>query len=214
MNGTPTLRTSRLVLRSWTDADVEPLRVITNHPDVVRWFPGEMTVEQAAALVDRHRAELAAGRPGLFAVEVAGSDELIGFVGLSVPQHDLPFQPCVEIGWRLARHVWGHGYATEAARTVLGHGFATLGLDEVVSFTAATNERSRQVMRRLGMHRNPREDFEHPALPPGHELRAHVLYRLGAREWQWSQEAERVRRERSQTSSSGTSASASRSAST
>jgi RimJ/RimL family protein N-acetyltransferase len=43
----------------------------------------------------------------------------IGFVGLSVPRRALPFSPCVEIGWRLARPSWGQGYATEGARAAL-----------------------------------------------------------------------------------------------
>ena len=52
------------------------------------------------------------------------------------------------------------------------------GLDEVVSFTAAANDRSRSVMARLGMTHDPAQDFDHPALPVGSPLRRHVLYRL------------------------------------
>jgi RimJ/RimL family protein N-acetyltransferase len=86
----------------------------------------------------------------------------------------------VEVGWRLAFEYWGYGYATEAARLALGYGFGTLALSEVVSFTSATNHRSRAVMERLGMRRDPAEDFDHPALPESHPLRKHVLYRLGS----------------------------------
>jgi RimJ/RimL family protein N-acetyltransferase len=88
--------------------------------------------------------------------------------------------PCIEVGWRLAFAYWGRGYATEAARLALGYGFGTLSLLEVVSFTASTNRRSRAVMERLGMRRDPAEDFDHPVLPEGHPLREHVLYRLSA----------------------------------
>jgi RimJ/RimL family protein N-acetyltransferase len=86
----------------------------------------------------------------------------------------------VEVGWRLALEYWGYGYATEAARLALGYGFGTLALPEVVSFTSATNHRSRAVMERLGMRRDPAEDFDYPSFPKGHPLRRHVLYRLGA----------------------------------
>jgi len=89
----------------------------------------------------------------------------------------------VEVGWRLARWAWGRGYATEAASAALGYGFERLALDEVVSFTATTNERSRAVMRRLGMTHNSDDDFEHPSLSPGHPLRPHVLYRMKASDW-------------------------------
>ena len=85
--------------------------------------------------------------------------------------------------WRLRRTSWGHGYATEAARECLRFAFETLTLPEVVAFTVPANVRSRALMQRLGMVHNPREDFDHPRLPPGHALRRHVLYRLGRDLW-------------------------------
>jgi RimJ/RimL family protein N-acetyltransferase len=177
------LTTDRLVLTTWSDADARALLQLSQDPEVMRHFPAPATREQIDALVRRHRGNLAAGEPGLFAVHVAESDTFIGFVGLARPSFYAPFTPCVEVGWRLARSAWGRGYATEAARAVLAHGFGTLRLPEVVSFTAMGNEPSRAVMRRLGMHRDPAEDFDHPSLPPGHPLRRHVLYRLAADEW-------------------------------
>jgi RimJ/RimL family protein N-acetyltransferase len=90
----------------------------------------------------------------------------------------LPCSPAVEVGWRLARDAWGQGYATEAARAALSYGFDVLGLDAIVSFTATTNAPSIAVMQRLGMTRDPAEDFDHPAVPVGHPVRRHVLYRL------------------------------------
>src|SRR5437764_1367293 len=89
-----------------------------------------------------------------------------------------PFAPAVEIGWRLTRAYWGQGYATEAARAALDDGFGRLGLDEIVAFTLPINQRSRRVMERLGMSRDPVDDFEHPGVPEGHQMRRHVLYRL------------------------------------
>jgi len=95
----------------------------------------------------------------------------------------LPFRPCVEIGWRLASESWGQGLATEGARAVVDHAFGVLALREIVSFTTAANLRSRRVMEKLGMSRDPREDFDHPLIPEGHRLRPHVLYRLRLEEW-------------------------------
>ena len=88
------------------------------------------------------------------------------------------FTPAVEVGWRLSRDNWGHGHATEAARAAAAYGFDELRLPEIVSFTSATNRRSQRVMQRLGMQRDPAEDFDHPDLPPGQPLCRHVLYRL------------------------------------
>jgi RimJ/RimL family protein N-acetyltransferase len=111
-------------------------------------------------------------------VDVVGVADLVGFVGLSHPGFNAHFTPCVEIGWRLAFHHWGRGYATEGAAAALDFAFERLGLEEVVSFTAAANVRSRRVMERLGMTHRPEDDFDHPILPVAHPLRRHVLYRI------------------------------------
>ena len=183
----PLLVTERLLLRSWTPADADALFALSTDPDTMVHFPDLPSREHIDALVFRHAGNLARGRPGLFAVEVrAGhplAGEFIGFVGLGEPTWAAPFMPCVEIGWRLRKDAWGHGYATEAARAVLEHAFATLGLDGVVSFTAVPNEPSRAVMRRIGLRHHPDEDFDHPSIVAGHPLRRHVLYRLSAQEW-------------------------------
>ena len=179
--GVPTVNTERLTLRQWRESDRAPFAALNADPEVMQHFPAPLTREQSDALIDRHRARLAAGEPGLFAVDVRATGELIGFVGVAVPRFQAPFTPCTEIGWRLARPAWGHGYATEAALAVLDHGFNTLALSEIVSFTYAGNQRSRAVMERIGMTYDPAEDFEHPSLEPGHPLRPHVLYRISAR---------------------------------
>jgi RimJ/RimL family protein N-acetyltransferase len=116
-------------------------------------------------------------------VEVPGVADFAGFVGLCVPDFEAAFTPCVEIGWRLAAEHWGRGWATEAAQTALAVGFGCLGLDEIVAYTVPANARSRRLMERLGMARDPREDFDHPALPARHPLRRHVLYRLPLARW-------------------------------
>jgi RimJ/RimL family protein N-acetyltransferase len=60
-------------------------------------------------------------------------------------------------------------------------GFGRLGFDEIVAFTIPASQRSWRVMERLGMTRDPNDDFDHPQFPKGHPLRAHVLYRLRRR---------------------------------
>ena len=191
------LSTQRLLLCTWSEEDAEVLLALSRDPAVMRWFPALATPEQVEQLVARHRAALAAGRPGLYAVHTRAAEprgsRCLGFVGLAVPRFDPPFpatDPCVEIGWRLRRDAWAHGYASEAAREALRHGFETLGLEEVVSFTAVLNEPSRAVMRRIGMRHDPAGDFDHPLLEPGHPLQRHVLYRLSAEEWRSSRSAE------------------------
>ena len=174
----PELRTERLVLRAWDDGDLAPFADMNADPEVMRHFPAPLTREQSDEMVGRLWARAAQGRPSLWAVEVPGIARFIGFVGLLEPSFDASFTPCVEVGWGLARAHWGKGYAPEGATAALSWGFEEAGLDEVVSFTVPANTSSRRVMEKLGMHRDPAEDFDHPNLPVGHPLRRHVLYRL------------------------------------
>ena len=149
-------------------------------PGVMEHFPATLTRAESDALAGRIGAGFAERGFGLWAVEVAGGEPFIGFTGLAVPPFQAHFTPAVEIGWRLARPSWGHGYATEAARRVLDFAFGDLGLPEVVSFTSVTNVRSQAVMERIGMTRDPAGDFDHPLLGEGHPLRRHVLWRIAA----------------------------------
>ena len=110
----------------------------------------------------------------MYAVEAQG--EFAGVVGLSVPEFQAHFTPCVEILWRLARSFWGCGLASEAAAAVLAMAFQKLELPEVLAFTAAGNVRSIKVMERIGMRRDLEGDFDHPNVEELC-LKRHVLYR-------------------------------------
>ena len=174
----PQLRTDRLLLRGWRPEDLEPFAELNADREVMRHYPAPLDREQSDALAEQSGRSIAGRGWGLWAVEVIDGAPFVGFVGLAVPGFDAPFMPAVEVGWRLARPFWGHGYATEAARAAVAYGFDELALDEIVSFTTGANERSQRVMERLGMRRDPTGDFEHPRMPVGHRLRPHLLYRL------------------------------------
>ncbi|WP_046468316.1 GNAT family N-acetyltransferase [Allosalinactinospora lopnorensis] len=174
----PELRTERLLLRRWREEDRAPFARINADPDVMRYLPALLTCGESDALSKRAQRDLDEYGYGLWALEVVETGEFIGFTGLLNVRFAAHFTPAVEVGWRLARHAWGHGYATEAARAAVRHGFDRVGLAEIVSLTVGANTRSRAVMRRLGMRRAPEDDFAHPALPAGHRLSRHLLYRL------------------------------------
>ena len=174
------IATPRLLLRQWRKSDRAAFAGLNADPEVMRFFPHPLSRAASDAMAERIEQRIDEQGWGLWAVEVPGVAEFIGFVGLNSPAPELPCAPCVEIGWRLARAFWGFGYATEAATAVLAFAFSTLRLPEIVSFTTAGNLRSRAVMERLGMTRDPADDFDHPALPADHPLRPHVLYRRSA----------------------------------
>jgi RimJ/RimL family protein N-acetyltransferase len=117
---------------------------------------------------------------GPWAVEIVGERDFAGFVGLMRVGAEIPCAPAVEVGWRLTPAAWGRSIAFEAARASLDFGFGTAALSEIVSMTAVLNVRSRRLMERLGMSRDPADDFEHPHIAAGHRLAPHVLYRLAA----------------------------------
>lgn len=179
----PTLRTERLVLRRWRDRDLDPLAAMNADPEVMEHFPSTLTREQSAAVIDRIEAHFDEHGFGLWVVEVPGVTPFAGWVGLLRPRFEAPFTPCVEVGWRLARDAWGHGYAIEAARAAVTYGFEEVGLEEIVSFTVPQNTRSRAVMERLGMTHDPADDFDHPLVAPGTPWHRHVLYRLPRAAW-------------------------------
>lgn len=172
------LRTERLLLRRWKDSDREPFAALNADPEVRAFFPGLLTRDESDALVERIEAGFDRNGYGWWAAEVVETGEFIGFIGLSPVGPELPCGPTTETGWRLARRFWGYGYATEGARACLAHAFGPLGLDEVVAFAAVGNVRSRAVMERLGMTHDPAEDFDHPAVPAGHPIARHALYRI------------------------------------
>ena len=177
----PAIDTDRLHLRLWRPEDRPAFAAMNADPMVMEFFPKLLDRAESdgrAAKIDEHFARHGFG---LWAVEVPGAVDFIGFVGLSVPEFEAHFTPCVEIGWRLARDYWSKGYATEAALAVLSFGFQQLALEEIVSFTVPANRRSRRVMERIGMTHSPADDFDHPTISEAHPLRRHVLYRATPR---------------------------------
>ncbi len=174
------LVTERLLLREWRDGDAEPFARLNADPRVMEFFPATLTRAESDAMIGRARAHFARHGWGMWAAELRGTGEFIGYIWLNVPSFEAHFTPCVEIGWRLAAEHWNRGLATEGAREALRCGFGELGLREIVAFTAPGNMRSRRVMEKLGMRRDAAEDFDHPRMAEGHPLRRHVLYRIRA----------------------------------
>jgi RimJ/RimL family protein N-acetyltransferase len=174
----PELRTERLLLRRWRASDREPFARLNGDPVVMEFFTGPQSPEVSAQMIEAFEHEFDAEGYGLWAVEVPGELPLAGFVGLMRVGADLPFAPAVEVGWRLTPQAWGRSIAFEAATAALRFGFERAGVEQVVSYTAAANVRSRRLMERLGMRRDPAEDFEHPRIARGHPLAVHVVYRL------------------------------------
>jgi len=168
------IKTERLLLRRWRDADREPFAGLNGDPQTLVYFPATLSRQESDALVDRIEARFEAHGYGLWALEVRETGEFIGFTGLAPMPAGVPGSAGTEIGWRLVKHAWHQGYATEAARAALGVAFDGVGLPEIWSMTAVLNTPSQAVMRRIGLTEAAR--FEHPRVPAGSPLRPHVVY--------------------------------------
>jgi RimJ/RimL family protein N-acetyltransferase len=176
-------RTERLLLRPWTDADLDAFAALNADPEVMQHFPGVLARSESDEQAGRIRRHFDEHGFGLWAIELPGVSPFIGFVGLMTPRFEAHFTPSVEVGWRIARAWWSRGYATEGARASIAAGFERLGLDAIVSMTVPANVRSRRVMEKLGMTHDPADDFDHPLLDAASPLRRHVLYRLSRERW-------------------------------
>lgn len=177
------IKTKRLLLRTWKDNDIESFTAMNRDKKVMQYFSRVLTREESSSLFKKISTHIEKTGWGLWAVEIPGISNFIGFIGLSPVSFRAHFTPAVEIGWRLSSSYWGKGYATEGALAALKYGFEKLNLLEIVSFTAKQNAKSRAVMKKIGMHYNSFDDFDHPKLMKRDRLCRHVLYRLTTEEW-------------------------------
>jgi ribosomal-protein-alanine N-acetyltransferase len=173
-------QTERLLLRPWRDDDAAPFAEMNADPEVMRYFLQPLTPEESRNYLEAFRERMAQNGFGFWAVEERHSGELAGFVGLNRPMYELPFSPCVEVGWRLRSAFWGKGYAPEAAREAQRVGFEEYSLESIVAFTALPNLPSQRVMEKSGMRRCG--EFDHPMVPAEHPLRRHVWYQIHRQE--------------------------------
>jgi RimJ/RimL family protein N-acetyltransferase len=169
-----TMRTERLLMRRWRESDREPFAALNGDPETLKFFPSTLDRAASDALIDRIETGFDERGYGLWALEVAASGQFIGFTGLNPMPDGVPGAGGMEVGWRLSRPAWHHGYATEAARAALTVAFDGAGLAEIWSMTAVLNEPSQAVMRRLGLTEVAR--FDHPSVPENSPIRPHVAY--------------------------------------
>lgn len=173
------LETSRLKLRDWEEADLEPFSRLNADEDVMTYFPKTLSAEETKVFYQSIVAELKECGFGLYAVEVKQNNEFIGFIGFHRATFEADFTPCIEIGWRLKKEAWGKGYATEGASACLEYGFKEFGFREVYSFTADANKPSKNVMIKIGM--SFIKMFDHPKVEKDSPLKKHVLYHIASK---------------------------------
>jgi RimJ/RimL family protein N-acetyltransferase len=148
----PEIRTERLLLRAWRDADVAVMARICSDAETMRYMlpPRPLTHAEAALDVENLGDHWLRHGFGHWAVEELGTGRLIGRTGIK--RHpDWPLDPLnMEVGWLYDRAVWGRGLATEGARAAVWFCFEELARPEVISIAHPHNAASRRVMEKAG----------------------------------------------------------------
>ena len=172
----PEITTARLLLRRWRPDDLDPYAAICADPEVMRFIRNGQLMSRAECAEAITGYEQAWERQGFgrFAVEHAATGRFIGFVALSIPDWLPEVMPAVEIGWRLARDMWGQGLATEGARAVLKWGFEEAGLERIISIVQVGNASSERITAKLGM------TFESETIEPRSGRRVRVYEAIRA----------------------------------
>jgi RimJ/RimL family protein N-acetyltransferase len=150
--------TARTRLRPWAQADRDAFAATHADSEVMHDYGGPIGRRESDAKLDRYAAAYRQHGFCRWAIE-GQEDALLGYAGVMPSRLGHPLGPHFEIGWRLVRHAWGHGYATEAARAALDDAFIRVGLAEVIAYTSLDNPRSQAVMDRLQLLRDPSRDF-------------------------------------------------------
>lgn len=176
--GVVVLTTDRLTLRTFRSNDLPLYAALNADPEVTQYLGGPASRGYSDEIAEWANECYATDGLGLLAIERSEDQQFLGMCGL----HEHHWYPDdIEIGWRLAREHWGHGYVTEAAEAWLGHGFGARDLRRVISITDRDNARSVAVMKRVGMsfdHRAELTDEE-----TGEPFEA-VIYAIFAEDWQ------------------------------
>lgn len=164
----PVLRSARLVLEPLVPAHLEYELRLESDPEVMHYLGGPTQSRSESERAHERRLAMADIIDGLgywmaFDGEPPGRGSSESdpspdtrFVGLMMlpPAHgpDQPDDPEVaDLGYRLVRKAWGHGYGLEGARLLLAHGFDTVGVHRVIAQTRSDNQRSRRLLAAVDM---------------------------------------------------------------
>ena len=188
------LETQRLLLRRFTESDVDNLFDLDGDPEVMRFVnggkPTPRDVIRDETLPRFLRAYERFEGFGVWAAIEKSTGEFVGWFEFYPREDAGPDE--VELGYRLRRSAWGKGYATEGSRALIRKGFTALGVRRVVAEAMAVNAASRRVMEKAGLGYVRTFHQEWPERIEGDE-HGDVEYALTRADWERRGETERRR---------------------
>ena len=179
------LQTERLILRRFTERDVDHLVALDGDAEVMRFINGGKPTSREEienrvlpaffSYYDRYEGY------GFWAAIERSTGEFLGWFHFRPEEGASPHEP--ELGYRLRRSAWGRGYATEGSRALIRKGFTELGVQRVVASTMAVNAGSRRVMEKAGLRVVREFHAEWPDVIEGSD-EGDVEYALTKAEWE------------------------------
>jgi RimJ/RimL family protein N-acetyltransferase len=179
------LETPRLILRQFTEGDVDNLFNLNSDPEVMRYLTGGRPTpreEIRDQILPFHLAVYGRlDRLGTWAAESTATGEFLGWFHFRPgPDADITN---IDLGYRLRRPAWNKGYATEGSRAVIDLGFTELGVERVFAHTMTLNAASRHVLEKCGLRLVGTTPYDGPFEIEGAEL-GEVEYALTKVEWE------------------------------
>lgn len=144
------IETPRLLVRRWTLDDVEALYAIQGDRRTMSFWPNPFTLPDSRAWIERSLARYAERGFGRYALLSKATGRVVGDCGVVATALDA--EPVNDIGWIVARPLWGRGLAVEAAAAMRDYAFANLGLPALHANMPWNHHGSRIVAERIGMH--------------------------------------------------------------
>jgi len=166
------IETNRLRLRGWQADDLQFLDAILGDPEVMEFSDrGVLAKSDQATWLLAAQAPMRRNQlPGTLAIEQNNDGRVIGYVRLSRDLQRIGEREA-ELGFRLAKFAWGHGFATEAVKGIMDATSSLAGLGRIVAIVDPHNHRSVHVLKRIGM------SYENEILFEGYEYPDHLYAR-------------------------------------
>lgn len=143
---TPILETERLILRKFTEQDVEALFLILKDEEVNKflpWYPMKNVEETKKFYEERYASKYAQPQGYAYAICLKEDNFPIGYIKVDMEEHH-------DFGYGLRKEFWHKGIVTEAGKAVVEQ-VKKDGLPYITATHDKNNPRSGNIMKKVGM---------------------------------------------------------------